>query len=136
MTDDKRRCTNLECGIRISCARAYDEDYKDDPHHFGGRNTPVGCSAYVLRRGLGRDNPDLVFTESRRRGRRHNAHAYIGPRTEYPGAEALFGAKLTSALRGKSKVRIPGKLGISTRRPDLMVTRHIANGHNINEEND
>jgi len=128
---DRRRCSNEECPIRTSCARASDSDFDQVESRFPGGEQ---CSAFVLRRALGRDNPDMVFTEGRRRGRRHNAHAYMGPRKEYPGVEALFGAKLATALRRGSRADNRPNPVARPKRPDLLVTRHIRDGRNIKQE--
>ena len=134
---DRRRCCNEVCDIRASCARQNDADFDAEPKMFnGGRPEGTYCTSFVLRRALGRGNPDLVFTESRRRGKRHNAHAHTEPRKEFPASEALFGAKLANALRGKrrgndSQLQQPKP---KLKRPDLMVSRHIRDGRNINEK--
>jgi hypothetical protein len=140
-TTDKRRCINTSCDIRSSCARFNDKDFDEEAHLFhGGLQDGTSCGSFVLRSALGRGDPDMVFTEGRKRGRRHNAHAYTSPRKEYPGAEALFGAKLASAFRGKQRAHShQSKLGDPeptppTKRPDLMVSRHIHKGRNIKED--
>lgn len=135
--DDNRKCVNTACSIRMSCARANDEDFDGDGFDFcRSQDLGASCSAFVLRKALGRANPDLVFTEARRRGRRHNAHAYSGPRTSFPGSEALFGSKLASALRGNRNRTKAERTSDATlpSKPDLMVTRHIRDGHNIKED--
>jgi hypothetical protein len=78
----------------------------------------------------------LVFTESRRRGKRHNAHAYNGPRKEFPGSEALFGAKLANAFRGRKPAPRDqsSRNPIDLQRPDPMTTRHLRDGRNIKED--
>jgi hypothetical protein len=130
--DDNRKCVNQACSIRMSCARANDEDFDGPPYdYYNGQPTETGCSAFILRKALGRGDPDMVFTEARRRGRRHNAHAYSGPRTSFPGTEALFGAKLAKALGAKKHPRSREDI---PRRPDLMVTRHLRDGRNIKED--
>jgi hypothetical protein len=104
-----------------------------------GQSNGEDCIHFVIRRSLGRDNPDLVFTEGRRRGRRHNAHAYMEPRKDFPGSEALFGVKLADAIRKRRpKAQNQGSnppKGLP-KRPDLMVTRHIRDGRNINQEDE
>ena len=141
---DRRRCINSACDIRMSCARFNDEDFKQDAHFFhGGLRDGASCPDFILRAKLGRGNPDLVFTEGRKRGRRHNAHAYTEPRKDYPGSAALFGTKLTEAFRGRkrahnhrkggeSSLSVDAQLSTLPKRPDLMVSRHIKDGRNIN----
>jgi hypothetical protein len=135
--EDKRRCSNTACSIRMSCARANDEDFDGETFNFcHGFDQGSSCTAFTLRRALGRDNPDLVFTESRRRGKRHNAHAYNGPRKEFPGSEALFGAKLANAFRGRKPAPRDqsSRNPIDLQRPDPMTTRHLRDGRNIKED--
>lgn len=135
--DDHRSCTNLVCDIRLSCARTADEDYQDGQHAFNaGMTEGVWCRYFVLRKALGRGDPDQVFKESRRRGRRHNAHANLEPRKEYPAAEVLFGKGLAQAMKSKKRAPRP-TLHIKTdtpkpTEPDLMVKRHLKDGEDIN----
>lgn len=130
--DEKIPCGNLNCNIRMSCARANDEDYigPSNPRQYDwqifncGQTEGAYCAHFVIRAKLGGRNPGELPTG--RRGRRHNEHA--PPRTSYPGSEELFG----HIFKGKEiKANDRGKHVPLPKRPDLMVSRHLRNGRDI-----
>jgi len=127
--EDNHRCVNACCDIRTSCARANDEDYSGHDRLFnGGDGDGQNCGHFVVRKALGRGNPDTVFDRRRgKHGRIHNAHA--GVRTSYSGSEALFGCVL-----GTLRPKYPG--GSRPSRPSPMTKRHIRDGVDINEGED
>lgn len=135
-------CSNMECPVRLACERAHRPPEKDQQYESFNLNQEgnpeTECPEFLVRAGLGGNDPDLVFREGRRRGRRHNAHAPA--RESYPGSEQLFGA-----IFGKQPHRRRGGIlarhGIGDeppagtelpKRPDLMVKRHIHKGKDIN----
>jgi hypothetical protein len=89
----------------------------------------VECRYFLVREALGGEgNTDVVFDRRRGNRRVHNAHA--GVRESYPGSEALFGKIFGRGKRGT----LPRGPAAKIKRPDLMVKRHIKNGHNIKDE--
>lgn len=136
--DEKIPCGNLDCNIRMSCARANDKDYIGEPGKLRtgdwqlfnlGRVEGVDCAFFVIRAALGGSDPGEL--PAGRRGRRHNEH--VPPRTTFPGSTELFG-HLFGGKGIRARDRNKPASNSLPKRPGLMVRRHIKHGHNIKEE--
>jgi hypothetical protein len=128
---DLTLCSNTACDIRISCERGRFLNAKEveSVELFNqGKTDGTTCPDFILRTELDASkDPDMVHRHSRKRGRRHNAHA--PPRAAFTGSQDLFGISLTG--KGKPAKKEP-RPKLSIKRPDLMVSRHIRDGRNIN----
>lgn len=136
--DDNIKCGNGLCDIKMTCG-VYSDRLPNDPVEVFNYGKPDGatCRHFSVRRALGGDgNEDIVHTESRRgRGRRHNAH--VPPRESFSASSELFGIDLGKRpKRGRAPRGVQHDPLVLPPRPDLMVTRHIHKGKDINQQED